>query len=163
MILLVSIFKDIDNTGWKNRVRIFKVSGHSRTTWNQNWLYCHLLLLSQNQNIRGSSTSHAIRSRSTKLLRPFAVQPILAKIIPKILVLNARSIPREDAIPAFYAELTDNNCDIFIIFIYYCLINLPRKAGDNTTEHWVPYKVYHPLNPTHATYIKTNYTNLSRW
>lgn len=28
------------------------------------------------------------------------------------MVLNARSIAQEDALPAFYAELTDNNCDI---------------------------------------------------
>lgn len=46
------------------------------------------------------------------------------------------------------------------LFLFY-LINLPRKAGDNTLEHWVPYKVYHPLNPTHTMYIKTNYTNPS--
>lgn len=29
-------------------------------------------------------------------------------------------------------------------YFFFYLINLPRKAGDNTIEHWVPYKVYHP-------------------
>ena len=48
-------------------------------------------------------------TRNANLLRPVAVQPILAKIIPKIMVLNARSIAKEDAFSAFHAELTDNN------------------------------------------------------
>ena len=48
-------------------------------------------------------------------MRPIAVQPSPAKIIPKIMVLNARSIAKEDSYPVFYAELIDNNCDISLV------------------------------------------------
>lgn len=64
-------------------------------------------------------------TRNANLLRPVAVQPILAKIIPKIMVLNARSIAKEDAFSAFHAELTDNNCNISLVCETWLKENFP--------------------------------------
>ena len=41
------------------------------------------------------------------------------------MVLNARSIAQEDALPAFYAELTDNNCDISLVCETWLKENFP--------------------------------------
>ncbi len=37
------------------------------------------------------------------------------KIIPKVWVLNARSLAKPDALPALYAELTSKNIDICVV------------------------------------------------
>lgn len=41
--------------------------------------------------------------------------PTVPKIIPKVLVLNARSLAKPDALPALYAELTSKNIDICVV------------------------------------------------
>ena len=32
--------------------------------------------------------------------------------------------------------------------LFYLIINLATKAGDNAREHEVPYKMHHPAQPT---------------
>ncbi len=41
--------------------------------------------------------------------------PTVPKIIPNVLVLNARSLAKPDTLPALYAELTSKNIDICVV------------------------------------------------
>ena len=41
--------------------------------------------------------------------------PTTPKVVPKCMVINARSLVKADAAPALYAELSSNNIDLYFI------------------------------------------------
>ena len=68
-----------------------------------------------NSNKRLSMVKSGSGQLRTLTLVKIAKEPTAAKIVPRCVILNARSIVKPDAAPALYAELSTNNIDICFI------------------------------------------------
>ena len=67
----------------------------------------------QNLHLRSGSLDSSLFRNTTNLIRiPITSSPSKPKIIPKCLVMNARSLAKPDALPALHCELKTQKADI---------------------------------------------------
>ena len=67
----------------------------------------------QNRHLRSGSLDSSLFRNTTNLIRiPITSSPSQPKIIPKCLVMNARSLGKPDALPALHCELKTQKADI---------------------------------------------------
>ena len=67
----------------------------------------------QNLHLRSGSLDSSLFKNTTNLIRiPITSSPFKPKIIPKCLVMNARSFAKPDALPALHCELKTQKADI---------------------------------------------------